>query len=79
MFIYVPFSTLSFSNNTPICLLIDSPSRPPADPSTSPSSWAELSAGPQMQMAFGLLGVAGGCWDDYYNSDYGSFPKIPCV
>jgi len=27
--------------------------------------------------------VAGGCWDDdityYYYSDYGSFPKIPCV
>jgi len=23
--------------------------------------------------------VAGGCWDDEITSDYGSFPKIPCV
>ena len=22
--------------------------------------------------------VAGGCWDDYETSDYGSFPQIPC-
>jgi hypothetical protein len=25
----------------------------------------------------GRMDGTGGCWDDY--SDYGSFPKIPCV
>ena len=29
----------------------------------------------------GLLGVAGGCWDDDITNvmKYGSFPNIPCV
>ena len=27
----------------------------------------------------GWVAGGGGCWDDDITSDYGSFPKIPCV